>query len=61
MVPYEAPDFDGSKDESPWIFVKWLNEMEQVFEWHNWVANAKVQSAKMKLINRARVFGEDLK
>ncbi len=32
MVPYEVPDFDGSKDESPWIFVKWLNEMEQVFE-----------------------------
>jgi hypothetical protein len=56
MVPYEVPDFDGSKDESPWIFVKWLNEMEQVFEWHNWVANAKVRCAKMKLINRARVF-----
>ena len=42
MVPYEAPDFDGSKDESPWIFVKWLNEMEQFFEWHNWAANTKV-------------------
>jgi hypothetical protein len=60
MANFEAPDFDGRKDESPWIFVKWLNEMEQFFEWHNWAANKKVRFAKMKLIGRAQVFWEEL-
>jgi hypothetical protein len=60
MANFEAPDFDGRKDESPWIFVKWLNEMEQFFEWHNWAANKKVRFAKMKLIGRAQDFWENL-
>ena len=60
MVLFEAPDFDGCKDESPWIFVQWINEMEQFFEWHNWAANKKVRFAKMKLIGRAQVFWEEL-
>ena len=60
VVLFEAPDFDGCKDESPWIFVQWLNEMEQFFEWHNWAANTKVRFAKMKLIGRAQVFWEEL-
>jgi hypothetical protein len=42
------------------FFVKWLNEMEQFFEWHNWVANKKVRFAKMKLIGRAQGFWENL-
>jgi hypothetical protein len=61
MVLIEALDFDGCKDESPWIFVKWLNEMEQFFEWHNWAVNTKVRFAKMNLIGRAQVFWEELK
>ena len=60
MILFEPPDFDGCKDESPWIFVTWLNEMEQFFEWHNWAVNTKVRFAKMNLIGRAQVFLEEL-
>ena len=30
MVILEAPTFDGHRD--PWIFTKWLHEMDQLFE-----------------------------
>ena len=61
MVLFEVSDFDGCRDESPWIFVKWLNEIEQFFNQRSFSYATRVRFAKRKLIGRAQVFWEELK
>ena len=60
MILFEVIDFDGRRDESPWIFVKWLNEIEQFFDRRNFSYSTRVRFAKRKLIGRAKIFGRIL-
>ena len=60
MVLFEVPDFDDSRDKSPWIFVKWLNEIEQFFDRRSFSYATRVRFAKRKLIGRAQDFWENL-
>ena len=61
MILFEVPDFDGRRDESPWVFVKWLNEIEHFFDWSSFSYATRVRFAKKELIGRAQVFWEELK
>ena len=60
MVLFEVPNFDGRRDESPWVFVKWLNEIEKFFDRSSFSYTTRVRFAKRKLIGRTQVFWEDL-
>ena len=60
MTLFEVPDFDGRRDESPWVFVKWLDEIEQFFDQRNFSYATRVRFAKRKLIGRAQDFWENL-
>jgi hypothetical protein len=60
MTLFEVPDFDGHRDESLWVFVKWLNEIEQFFDRRNFSYATRVRFAKRKLIGRAQDFWENL-
>ena len=60
MILFEVPDFDGRRDESPWIFIKWLNEIEQFFDRRNFSYATRVRFAKKKLIGKAQDFWENL-
>ena len=58
MILFEVPDFDSRRDESPWIFVKWLNENEHFFDQSSFSYATRVRFAKRKLIRRPQVFWE---
>ncbi|KAJ6888273.1 hypothetical protein NC652_029341 [Populus alba x Populus x berolinensis] len=54
----KAPTFDGRHD--PWIFDMWIRDMDQFFEWHNLSDNKRVRFAKMKLIDKAKIYWRDV-
>jgi hypothetical protein len=43
----EAPTFDDRLN--PWVFTKWLCDMDHFFERYNLLENRRVNFAKMKL------------
>ena len=59
MVISETPYFDNCKN-NPRDFVSWMNGMEQFFEQENFADNKKVRYAKLKLIDKAQRFWENL-
>ncbi|XP_057463529.1 uncharacterized protein LOC130753466 isoform X1 [Actinidia eriantha] len=54
----EAPCFDGRPD--PKAFIDWVNEMDHFFEYHKLSDDRKVRFAKLKLISRAKFFGQGI-
>jgi radical SAM superfamily enzyme YgiQ (UPF0313 family) len=54
----EASTFDGHHD--PWIFDKWIRDMDRFFECYNLFDNRKVRFAKMILIGEAKIYWKDV-
>jgi hypothetical protein len=50
-IKVEAPTFEGQLD--PWIFDRWICDMDQFFGWYNLSENRRVRFAKMKLSGTA--------
>jgi hypothetical protein len=46
-IKVEAPTFDDRLN--PWVFTKWLCDMDHFFERYNLLENRRVNFAKMKL------------
>jgi hypothetical protein len=55
----EAPTFDGHPD--PWMFTKWLHEMDQFFNQIGLLDAEKTRVAKMKLTGTTSDYSYDLK
>lgn len=53
-VKVEAPPFDEKLD--PKIFLDWLSNMDDYFDWYNMCEVHKYKFAKMKLIRQARFY-----
>jgi hypothetical protein len=53
-IKVEAPTFEGQLD--PWIFDRWIRDMDQFFGWYNLSENRRVRFAKMKLSGTAQLY-----
>lgn len=58
QVKVEAPTFDGRLD--PWVFTKWLKDMDRFFEWYQFFEERKCRFAKMKLTGSAQLYWESV-
>jgi hypothetical protein len=57
-IKVEAPTFEGQLD--PWIFDRWIRDMDQFFGWYNLYENRRVRFAKMKLSGTAQLYWESV-
>lgn len=57
-IKVDAPTFEGQLD--PWIFDKWIRDMDQFFGWYNLSENRRVRFAKMKLSGTAQLYWESV-
>jgi len=57
-IKVEAPTFEGQLD--PWIFDRWIRDMDQFFSWYNLSENRRVRFAKMKLSRTAQLYWESV-
>jgi hypothetical protein len=53
-IKVEAPTFEGQLD--PWIFDRWIRDMDQFFDWYNLSENKRIKFAKMKLSGTAQLY-----
>jgi len=55
----KASIFYGRRD--PWIFHRWINDMNNFFDWYNLYDNKRVMFAKIQLISEAQLYWKDVK
>ena len=57
-IKVEASTFEGQLD--PWIFDRWICDMNHFFDWYNLSKNRRVRCAKMKLRGTAQLYWESV-
>ena len=57
-VKVNAPEFDGRMD--PNVFSDWLVAIEEYFDWYEMIDSERVRFAKMKLINSAKMYWQNV-
>ena len=57
-IKLEALTFKGQLD--PWIFDRWIRDMDQLFGWYNLSKSRRIRFAKMKLNRIAQLYWESV-
>ena len=57
-VKVSAPEFDGRMDHN--AFSDWLVAIEEYFDWYEMIVSERVQFAKMKLTNSAKMHWQNV-
>ena len=57
-IKVKAPTFEGRLD--PWIFDRWIHDIDQFFSWYNLFENKRVGFAKIKLNGTAQLCWESV-